>query len=726
MRQQEGQDGRNIRQQGQDGGEFRPRMREGGDSIRRMRRGDDSMFRMRRGDDSMFRMRDAMPDLASETSVDSIFIFETDFPTSGISLIIGDYEQKCVEVDHAIFSLWHLKGNDFFASALDTIADTIPYQIRLRRQALENRFSLNYSFKRFSVVEVPVQFSTYARTWKQAQEVMQPEMVFFPEKGCTFNNCDVSRQIHLQKKWAKNSGRELSDWSAALSVFNNFMMTFQNAESRPNFSSERGAMNITTVPNPYFIFPQLYNFRYNIYSSEWSVANRLIELYLQDIADNFRMRQMNGISNNEKANLLIQQHSFKELLTDPKHRDLLNNVISLKANVLFAPAEQNIGISEFRDSLRAFLYENRFTNVSFERLLEKMSQIAETDLSVSLTTWDAPTKLPVYIVGVPEIIYIINRDIEVYVLKLQITNDSEYEGIINVETFFGGGGGGGGGRMGFGGGSVTDDPRAKRKISFAPHETKRLVTVWDQAPRAINVNTMISANLPNVINLPLNNIVRERNIPIDEEGDFILANVNYHIPGEVIVDNEDADLFELSQPDIVGLLPQWLDQIEDNSFPYSGVNGRRPPLQWTLTTNDKYYGSYIRSAYVIKSGNGSQTATWKVPVPSKGLYDLYYYVFMPEELRNAQNNRGGRGDRGPAGNIEYHFKVKYDNGEDNAFINLRRAEEGWNRVGAYYFTDDTIKVVLSNNIANVRMVTADAVKIVKRETSAVGELRIEN
>jgi len=443
------------------------------------------------------------------------------------------------------------------------------------------------------------------------------------------------------------------------------------------------------------------------------------------------MRQMNGISNNEKANLLIQQRSFKELLTDPQHRDLLKNVISLKANVLFAPAEQNIGISDFRDSLRAFLYENRFTNVSFERLLEKMSEIAETDLSVSLATWDIPTNLPAYNVGVPEITYIINRDVEVYVVKLQITNVSDYDGIINVETFFGGGGGGGG-RMSFGGGgfmsgggSVTDDPRAKRKISFAPNETKLLVTVWDQAPRAINVNTMISANLPNVINLPLNNMVRERNVPIAEEGDFILANVSNHVPGEVIVDNEDAELFELSQPDIVGLLPQWLEDVGDNSFPYAGVQSWRPPLQWTLTTNDKYYGSYIRSAYVIKSGSGSQTATWKVPVPSTGLYDLYYYVFLPDEIRNSQNNRGGgRGNRGPAVNIEYRLKVKYDNGEDNAFINFRRAEEGWNRVGTYYFTDDTIKVVLSNNVANVRMVTADAVKIVKRET--VSELRIEN
>ena len=67
--------------------------------------------------------------------------------------------------------------------------------------------------------------------------------------------------------------------------------------------------------------------------------------------------------------------------------------------------------------------------------------------------------------------------------------------------------------------------------------------------------------------------------------------------------------------------------------------------------------------------------------------------------------------------MEYSLKVQYDNDEDKASVNLERASEGWNLVGTYYFSEDTIKVVLTNQIANIRMVTADAVKIVKRETS---------
>jgi hypothetical protein len=76
--------------------------------------------------------------------------------------------------------------------------------------------------------------------------------------------------------------------------------------------------------------------------------------------------------------------------------------------------------------------------------------------------------------------------------------------------------------------------------------------------------------------------------------------------------------------------------------------------------------------------------------------------------------------------MEYHFKVKYDDGEDDAYINLRRAGEGWSRVGTYHFSDDTIKVVLSNDVANIRMITADAVKIVRRAGSEDREISMDN
>ena len=120
------------------------------------------------------------------------------------------------------------------------------------------------------------------------------------------------------------------------------------------------------------------------------------------------------------------------------------------------------------------------------------------------------------------------------------------------------------------------------------------------------------------------------------------------------------------------------------------------------TTNAAYYGRYIRSAYVIKSGNGSQTATWKVPILSAGQYDVYYYVSKDNELK--YNKQAGG---------EYHFKVEYDEENEDAYIDLKKANEGWEPIGAYYFSSDTVRITLTNE-CKLRSVTADAVKIVKR------------
>ncbi len=611
-------------------------------------------------------------------------------PYQSVSLVIGKYEQSSVECDSTLYSIWHIKGHDGYEAAFDSIRDTIPGLIRNLRESLERTYKLSYPFDRFSVVEIPAQFYSYVRSWSQAQEVVQPEMVLFPELGCMFNQMNFVKQKKNQLKWAKWGGREISEEEAEIRVMNNCLWIFSQTEGNYNFSSgNRGKFQVSSQSNPYFLFPELYNFRYNIYSSEWPVTNRLIELYLQKKSDNNGWeREINGISNNEKANLLMEKYSFKELLSDVEHRDLLNNTISLKGYCLFAPAEVNIGVSLFRDSLYALLDRNEFRNMRFESLLDTLGMISGSDIRAGISGWDRPTPLPFYTIGQPEVTKITNKGQESFVLKQLVSNNSGYDGMLQLDIQAGGYG-------------PNIDPRMSRKLPLAARQTKLLVTVWEEAPRQVDVNTLIAGNLPNILNLPVTNIREERERAVDAEGDFIVADFSPEVEGEMIVDNEDS-LFFLSEPAVVGLLPKWLDKVEDTSFKYAGVSPWRAPLQWTATTNAAYYGRYIRSAYVIKSGNGSQTATWKVPVSSAGQYDVYYYVSKDNELK--YNKQAGG---------EYHFKVEYDEENEDAYIDLKKANEGWEPIGVYYFSSDTIRITLTNE-CTLRSVTADAVKIVKR------------
>lgn len=629
----------------------------------------------------------------AKSDEDGVYTFKVDYPSQTMALIIGKYEQKSVYSDSIQYNIWHVKGHDYFTAAFDSIYDTIPPMIRNVKEHMGRQYKLEYPFKRFSVVEVPIQFASYERAWSQAQETVQPEMVLFPEKGALFDQLDVNKQVKNHIRWSKRGGQEISIQEAQLRALNNFIWMFVQTEGNYNFSmGSRGKENISAEANPYFLFPQIYNFRYNIFSSEWPMANRVIELYLQKKSENEGWeRQINGISNNEKAVLLLEKHTFKELLADIELRNLQNNIVGLEASRLFARSEINIGVEAFRDSLYAMLKRNTFLNIKFENMLDTLGQISRTDIYSLLKEWEKPSPLPFYSIAEPEVTKVINKGGEEnFVLKMLISNNSDHDGIIHVNI-----------REGGWWGQNLEDPRTSQKIEMPAHTSKEFVSVWDEQVREIEINTMISGNLPNVIKQSIGHVKEKRNV-IVKDSIFIMPEASFDLPGEVIVDNEDTTLFVLSKPPIVGLLPKWLDEVEETPFKYSGIPWWRPPLQWTATTNAKYYGKYIRSAYVIKSGDGSQTATWKVPVPESGQYDLFYHVYKDEEFRWNNHLQG-----------EYHFKVKYNDETEDAYINMRRAKEGWEQVGTYFFDADTIQVVLTDE-CKLRSITADAVKIVKR------------
>jgi ABC-type transport system involved in multi-copper enzyme maturation permease subunit len=618
----------------------------------------------------------------SVENADGSYSFSPEYPVQAISLATGKYRQKSVVRDSILYSIWHIEGNDFFyATALDSIRDTIPALVQNVKEDMERRFQLDYPFKRFSLVEVPAQFFCYPHAWSQAQETVQPEMVFVAEKGFKIYQMFFKKNIENNQNWNRIGLKE-----AQIRTFRNAAYYFTNATDNSG-SSNRGTFNIVSEPNRYYIFPEFFNFRYNIFSTDLPVSNRLIELYMQNnLSYSSWQRDINGISDSEKANILLSQRPFNDLISDTEYRNLVNHLVGQKAFQLFAPAELNIGIEAFRDSLFSILDGYTFRNVQLESLLDTLGKISDTDILSSMANWNEPVKLPFYIIEQPEVIQVNDRGKDFFVVKAVISNSSDYDGIVQANLNIDG----------------------TRKIMIPARRSMQINAIWENMPNNMTVNTMISQNLPMIVNIPLNtNVIRENRRLFEIEEDIILPeDYSNNVANEVIVDNEDSTLFTLSQKPVIGLLPKLLVNVEETQFKYSGFSWWNVPFQWTVNTNEKYYGKYIRSACVVRSvrNKGNQTATWKIPVPSAGQYELYYYMFIHNEIRN---NRRGNNDS------EYLFKVSYGADVEDAYINISRARDGWEQLGVYYFDSDTVSVTLSNE-CGVRFVIADAVKIVKR------------
>ena len=135
---------------------------------------------------------------------------------------------------------------------------------------------------------------------------------------------------------------------------------------------------------------------------------------------------------------------------------------------------------------------------------------------------------------------------------------------------------------------------------------------------------------------------------------------------------------------------------------YKGIAFWNPPVEWTLTTNEQFYGKQIRSAYYLKGGSGDRKVTWNVPLKVAGYYKLSAYI---PKIRGGWN-RDEKIDE------EYNFTIFHDDGQDHQVVNMKDNDSGWMEIGSYHFSPDTVKIELSN-LSKARYIFADAVKLIK-------------
>jgi hypothetical protein len=275
-------------------------------------------------------------------------------------------------------------------------------------------------------------------------------------------------------------------------------------------------------------------------------------------------------------------------------------------------------------------------------------------------------------------------------------------------------------------------------VYLGPMEAKKIGVVLDAQPRAMLINTLSSKNIPGEINVPISEILKSKDVTKEFEGEEILSSLSsFTEPGEIIIDNEGPG-FIRSQSDAVNPLKRMLGIKNRSGESYQTVNNYWQPEYWQSVVQNAYYGKYIRSSVYTKAGTGDKTITWWSIIPSSGYYDIYTYVGKMVNrmaVRGGGAARGGPGGAGRAGGPadggtegamaqqqadrenpfkDFHFKIFHDEGIEEVTFDYESAEGGWNKLGTYYLSPDTAKVVLTNLSAG-RAVIGDAIRWVKQQ-----------
>ncbi|MDZ7319712.1 MAG: hypothetical protein ONB11_11180, partial [candidate division KSB1 bacterium] len=637
------------------------------------------------------------------TSGNGHFSFSGDKPIPQLTLTIGNYEKRSVKVDSIEYALFNLKGHDYFSGYFKDIGDTLSALIRDAKQRYENKLGLTYPFSRLILVEVPIQFFSYARKWTSATEAVQPEMMLLSEKGVLIDQADFSRMSRWQERMRERSNQTLTPQEMQSRILSGLI----DGAFLGGFGGMRIFMgNMVKATVNYEIFPNYFTFVNNFYSKEWPIFNVALESFLieksKEGAPPFR-RFFVALSDEEKANLALMKQNLAELLTDPKQQEIINTVIKTKGAFLFRLIESKLDKEPFRKFLVEMLTNNQFRSITVTDVISRLQQQFAFDLTPHFQNWYQGRQLPAYIIAGLDAYKVLDKDRTRYQVKFKIANPEPVSGIVAV-TFRTGRGG----PQFFGMGRMAQETPIERLITLDAGQSKEIGIVLDDSPRMMSVNTLISQNLPAVINRSFDELeLNEKALPFD--GERVLAEpLQIQLPNELIVDNEDPGFESLYSP-----TKSWLKrliEVEKEEEKYIGLVFWNPPSRWRATTYDNFYGKYVRSAHYIKAGKGDKKVAWNAIIDKSGNYEIYYYVAQVR-MPWMRRDRGERGRDQMSG--QFQFLVHHDDGVEDVTLDLNKAEEGWNLLGTHYLSAGPTKVELTDK-SKGQIVYADAVKWVRR------------
>jgi len=650
---------------------------------------------------------------ASSSTSPGSFSFRPENPLPVISLAIAKFERKTTVVDSIEYNIYYGEGHDYWTQYISAVGDTLEAMIRDLRQTYENNLNLEYPFPRFSIVEVPVHYSAFHHAWSVYQETVQPEMVFIPEKGVTLRSADFRRMERRNERRLERSNEDVSEMESQAGMFAVFVnATLTGRFGRANWDSDDPFQRSPS----YNIFPNMLAFRGGIDSKEMPWLGMALESWyagrLEDITMNWsRMRW--GMTLDERVNLKFAEMSLRDLILDPEYRKMSHYALKAKGNFLFRMLESAASRDDLDAIITGMFEDYEYGNIPGEVFVSSLGDRLGIDLPALAKGWYDDISLPGFTISPVEIFKFIDGEREKFQVRFSVTNNEDADGLIEftfkqMDLNMSSGRGFGMRRMMTA--TMTMGEDYSRYVPVQAGETRELGFVLGFQPSSVQVNTLVSRNLPALMDIDLPEDLEEKKKVTPFDGERILAEpVDLAVKGEIVVDNEDPG-FSFSSGKSKSLLKRLIPRdTREEDTKYVGMRfWGGETNKWQPTIDTKFYGAQIRSAHFISGGSGDLAAAFAATLEKSGHYDIYYHA---SKLTSPWRRHRGGGEETDYGKV--HFLIYHDDGVEETELDLNSAEDGWNYLGSYYISEGEAKLEVTNQ-SESRFVIADAVKWVAR------------
>lgn len=661
-------------------------------------------------------------------TLDASLRFVPEQDLNALALVLAPLERRSLEVEGIQYNLYLHEGHDYFSGYFSEIGDTLGLLLREAQDNYEiDELDLYYPFQRINLIEVPIQFHAYERPYIEGIETILPEMILLPEKGAGLNTMDFKRFLTVEERQDKDRESERSTREIQVDQFKRFLQnTFFRTSNRTTGLRGRGdgGERIITYnenlysQNPYCVFPLYYTHMTTVSSQEYPVFNAMLEQYLKEGFEvSPREGFQGGISDKERANLALRDESLVELFAR-WDTELTSSLINQTGSHVFAALKNKVGMADFDNFLYYYLEDHAFREIHFDELARDFFVEFGVEMAPYLDIIRSEGGMASLLISEPE--YLQTRDDigDVYLIRYQISNVGTSLGLVEMNYRV----------MGSGGFGMGQGPEEELRVhEIGPGESRDIQVVLYERPMMLTINTLISGNIPSSWNVFLRGAREVEKAEVEPYNRLIDPQLSPELEEEVVVDNEDPGFsqFSISRASKV---KQYIEarKEEEEGLKYQQLNRWWSPYRWTPVAHSAYYGETVRSAMVIRKGEGTNTASWTCELPDAGFYELYAYIPVGAMM---QFNRGG-GDQqreggpgaGPGGGrgrpefadkgTEYHYRLESSEGTEEVVLELNQPEQGWNLLGVYRLPADSVKVSLSD-AGKGRRVIADAIKFVK-------------
>ncbi len=631
--------------------------------------------------------------------------FSPEQSLNAYSLIIGDFERHTTTIDSVEFSLYHHKDHDFYKEYFTEINDTIADVIQSIKHDFERKIGLTYPFRRFALVEVPINMYSYLRNWSLTTENNMPEMVLFPENGGGNWQNDLSQIRERIERQTERSNEEKSDKEMQVEMLKNYLGNNFISPSRFFFGRRKDGERTIENWGRYQVFPNYFTYCNNIKEEGYPLLTIALENYLHQRLGETRRRGLGGLSSNDEVILKLHESSLSELI-EKEDVNTLGNVFASKGSQLISNLKVNVDQSNFDKQLDYLVMKNRFVNKNVKEFSDEISKLTRIEFSDVYTNWLNELDKPAFLFGTVNVYEVKDGNRMRYFLKIPVTNKGNADGIISFTVREGQQRGRGGRfRSRFQTGIEQEDN--KQSFLIKAGENNVIGFLLDEEPREVTVNTFLAVNIPSTQALQTNDVIRgQRRVDFFEGKQASSIKLNYQEMHEVIVDNEDEGFMVVNTGESRTVKDWWTSmQNEEENDSYGMLRFWNPPVKWKPVAGEQFFGEYLKSACYKRKGSGDGYVVWTGSIKTPGSYEVHAYVPVSRSRR-----RGRRSENEAA---EYNFTIYHDDGEEPVLAKIDNDNDGWVYLGEFYFSEGKVKVQLSD-VSNKEYIIADAVKWVKK------------